>query len=91
MCFFVILHEVIDLDINLFSCSYIAGPKYIRWYDGVTKIVKANHPNIKFIGNCHAWQGTADNCSIWRQFLNRSNHAPGTPWPIDAVSFHGCE
>ena len=69
----------------VFSCSFIAGPKYIRWYDGVTKIVKANHPNIKFIGNCHAGQGTADNCSIWRQFLNRSNHAPGTPWPIDAV------
>ena len=64
--------------------DYIAGPKYIRWYDGVTKIVKANHPDIKFIGNCHAGQGAGDNASTWRQFLNRSAHAPGTPWPIDA-------
>lgn len=69
--------------------DYIAGPKYIRWYDGVTKIVKANHPDIKFVGNCHAGQGAGDNASTWRQFLNQSAHAPGTPWPIDAVSFHG--
>jgi hypothetical protein len=69
--------------------SDIAGPKYIHWYDGVVKVVKENHPNIKFIGNCHAGQGSGGNASIWREFLNQSAHAPGTPWPIDAVSFHG--
>jgi hypothetical protein len=69
--------------------DFIAGPKYIQWYDGVTKIVRANHPTIKFIGNCHAGQGNAGDGAIWRQFLNQSAHAPGTPWPIDAVSFHG--
>ena len=69
--------------------DWIAGPKYIRWYDGVVKIVRANHPSIRFIGNCHAGQGNADDSEIWRQFLNQSEHAPGTPWPVDAVSFHG--
>jgi hypothetical protein len=45
--------------------------------------VRANHPKIKFIGNCHAGQGNQDNAQIWRQFLNRSEHAPTAPWPID--------
>lgn len=69
----------------------ITGPKHIRWYDGVVKVVHKNHPDIKFIGNCHARQGSSNNSWVWRQFLDRDVHASDAPWPIDAVSFHGCE
>ena len=68
--------------------DYIAGPKYIKWYDGVVTTVRKAHPKIKFIGNCHAGQGTP---TMWEQFLNRSEHADDAPFPIDAVSFHGCK
>ena len=34
--------------------DYIAGPKYIKWYDGVVTTVRKAHPKVKFIGNCHA-------------------------------------
>jgi hypothetical protein len=40
----------------MLSCSILAGPAYIRWYDGVVAVVRARHPTIKFIGNCHALQ-----------------------------------
>ena len=68
--------------------DYIAGPKYIKWYDGVVTTVRKAHPKIRFIGNCHAGQGTP---AMWEQFLNRSEHAADAPFPIDAVSFHGCK
>ena len=67
----------------------IPGPAYIRWYDGVVATVRERHPAIKFVGNCHAWQGQKNNSWTWRQFLDRNEHAPGAVWPIDAVSFHG--
>ena len=34
----------------------LAGKGYIKWYDGVVAVVRARHPTIKFIGNCHALQ-----------------------------------
>jgi hypothetical protein len=82
--------EVLN-EVNLHADVYI-GPtpldsirNYIRFYDGVAKVVRANHPGIKLIGNCMAGAGSA---LVWRTFLNRSEHAGGTPWPIDAVSYH---
>ena len=62
--------------------------RYIQFYDAVSIVVRANHPNIRFVGNCMAWAGEQLESLIWRTFLNRSEHAPGTPWPIDAVSYH---
>lgn len=82
--------EVLN-EVNLHADVYV-GPtpldsirNYIKFYDGVATIVKANHPGIKLIGNCMAGAGST---LVWSTFLNRSEHAAGTPWPIDAVSYH---
>ena len=62
--------------------------RYIQIYDGVTAVVRKNHPNIKFVGMCHSGRGDDQDGVVWRTFLNQSEHREGTPWPPDAVSFH---
>ena len=61
---------------------------YIKLYDGVVSVVRQRHPKMKFVGNCLSQRGEEDGGIVWRTFLNRSEHATGTPWPIDAVSYH---
>lgn len=43
---------------------------------------------VSFHGAGMAWAGEQLDSLIWRTFLNRSEHVDGTPWPIDAVSYH---
>ena len=62
-----------------------ATRRYIQLYDQVSTIVRARHPKQKFVGNCLSGRGDS---VVWGTFLNRSEHAPGTPWPPDAVSYH---
>ena len=61
---------------------------YIQLYDGAVSVVHQRHPNMKFVGNCLSQRGEEDGGIVWRTFLNRSEHATGVPWPIDAVAFH---
>jgi hypothetical protein len=61
---------------------------WITIYDASATLLKANHPTTKLIGLCTAGQHSDDDSVTWRTFLNRSEHAPGTPWPIDGVAFH---
>ena len=84
--FLEILNEI-DIDPHIyFSADPIANARrYIDLYDGVTRTVKRDHPRMKFIGSCFSGAGLA---AHWAYFLNHKNHAPGTPWPPEGVSFH---
>ena len=71
-------------------CNVFYGPdpirNYIRVYDAAAKILKQNHPETKLIALCLGSRGSEQ---LWRTFLNRSEHAVDTPWPIDGVAYHG--
>ena len=80
-----------EIDINphfAYGGPLNATRRYIKLFDGVATVVKQRHPSIKFVGNCLSGRGDGDNGIVWRTFLNRSEHAAGVPWPIDAVSYH---
>ena len=81
-----IMNEI-DGNSNIYGgrSSLDATRRYIQVYDGIASKVHERHPHIKFIGYCHAGRGDAVG---WSTFLNQSEHQPGTPWPVDAVSFH---
>jgi len=80
-----------EIDINphfAYGGPLNATRRYIKLFDGVATVVKQRHPSIKFVGNCLSGRGDSDGGSVWRTFLNMSEHAAGVPWPIDAVSYH---
>ena len=53
--------------------------RYIGIYDGATRVIRRHHPRIKFLGACSGGVHPDHDSIYWRTFLNRSEHAPGTP------------
>jgi hypothetical protein len=60
--------------------------RYIQFYDGVTRTVAAHYPHLKFVGACMAGRGNELDALVWRTFLDKNEHAEGTP--LDAVAYH---
>lgn len=81
-----VLNEI-DINPHIYSSSdpIVNARRYVAIYDGVTRSVRRDHPRMKFIGSCFSGPGLA---AHWAYFLDRSKHAPGTPWPPEGVSFH---
>ena len=81
-----VLNEV-DIDSHIYHSSDQTSNwrRYIDLYDGIARTVRRDHPRMKFIGSCLSGRGSPES---WAYFLNRSNHALDTPWPIEGVSFH---
>lgn len=58
---------------------------YTKVYDGITTVLKKDHPLLEFVAM--SWAGIPSKEAV-SYFMNPANHARSAPWPPAVLSFH---